>query len=121
MAGSQQSLLPLPVPKGTAPFLHVGALVAITALSWIVAGQFARAERSCKYDWAGPVPHPCDLSTKASLPCPHLDCAWAAWGCGGALARSMASPGSEWPAGCTEVTASALPVSSSVSLHLCVS
>ncbi|KAM8923279.1 glycerophosphodiester phosphodiesterase domain-containing protein 5 isoform 3-T3 [Lycaon pictus] len=32
--------------KGTAPFLHVGALAAITALSWIVAGQFARAERS---------------------------------------------------------------------------
>ncbi|XP_032283077.1 glycerophosphodiester phosphodiesterase domain-containing protein 5 isoform X1 [Phoca vitulina] len=32
--------------QGTAPFLHVGALVAITALSWIVAGQFARAERS---------------------------------------------------------------------------
>ncbi|KAF6333118.1 glycerophosphodiester phosphodiesterase domain containing 5 [Rhinolophus ferrumequinum] len=31
---------------GTAPFLHVGALAAITALSWIVAGQFARAERS---------------------------------------------------------------------------
>uniref|UniRef100_A0A452EMR3 Glycerophosphodiester phosphodiesterase domain containing 5 n=1 Tax=Capra hircus TaxID=9925 RepID=A0A452EMR3_CAPHI len=32
--------------QGTAPFLHVGALVAVTALSWIVAGQFARAERS---------------------------------------------------------------------------
>ncbi|GAB1292366.1 Glycerophosphodiester phosphodiesterase domain-containing protein 5 [Apodemus speciosus] len=32
--------------QGTAPFLHIGALVAITALSWIVAGQFARAERS---------------------------------------------------------------------------
>ncbi|XP_033718146.1 glycerophosphodiester phosphodiesterase domain-containing protein 5 isoform X5 [Tursiops truncatus] len=32
--------------QGTAPFLHMGALVAITALSWIVAGQFARAERS---------------------------------------------------------------------------
>uniref|UniRef100_A0ABI7ZW03 GP-PDE domain-containing protein n=1 Tax=Felis catus TaxID=9685 RepID=A0ABI7ZW03_FELCA len=32
--------------QGTAPFLHVGALAAITALSWIVAGQFARAERS---------------------------------------------------------------------------
>lgn len=35
--------------QGTAPFLHIGALVAITALSWIVAGQFARAERSCEY------------------------------------------------------------------------
>ncbi|XP_021085166.1 glycerophosphodiester phosphodiesterase domain-containing protein 5 isoform X3 [Mesocricetus auratus] len=32
--------------QGTAPFLHIGALMAITALSWIVAGQFARAERS---------------------------------------------------------------------------
>uniref|UniRef100_A0A452U1V2 Glycerophosphodiester phosphodiesterase domain containing 5 n=1 Tax=Ursus maritimus TaxID=29073 RepID=A0A452U1V2_URSMA len=32
--------------QGTAPFLHVGALAAITTLSWIVAGQFARAERS---------------------------------------------------------------------------
>uniref|UniRef100_A0A250Y387 Glycerophosphodiester phosphodiesterase domain-containing protein 5 n=1 Tax=Castor canadensis TaxID=51338 RepID=A0A250Y387_CASCN len=32
--------------QGTAPFLHIGALAAITALSWIVAGQFARAERS---------------------------------------------------------------------------
>ncbi|EPQ08309.1 Glycerophosphodiester phosphodiesterase domain-containing protein 5 [Myotis brandtii] len=32
--------------QGTAPFLHMGALAAITALSWIVAGQFARAERS---------------------------------------------------------------------------
>lgn len=49
MAGSQWSLSPLPTHKGTAPFLHVGALAAITALSWIVAGQFARAERSCKY------------------------------------------------------------------------
>nr|XP_012788705.1 unnamed protein product [Sorex araneus] len=32
--------------QGTAPFLHMGALVAVTALSWIVAGQFARTERS---------------------------------------------------------------------------
>ncbi|XP_054581604.1 glycerophosphodiester phosphodiesterase domain-containing protein 5 [Eptesicus fuscus] len=32
--------------QGTAPFLHMGALAAVTALSWIVAGQFARAERS---------------------------------------------------------------------------
>lgn len=56
MAGSQWSLLPLPTHKGTAPFLHMGALAAITVLSWIVAGQFARTERSCKYDWAGPAP-----------------------------------------------------------------
>lgn len=65
MAGSSWFLLPLPAHKGTAPFLHVGALAAITALSWIVAGQFARAERSCKYD--------CLPSTKTSLSCPHLD------------------------------------------------
>ncbi|XP_030872159.1 glycerophosphodiester phosphodiesterase domain-containing protein 5 isoform X2 [Gorilla gorilla gorilla] len=32
--------------QGTAPFLHVGALAAVTMLSWIVAGQFARAERT---------------------------------------------------------------------------
>nr|XP_023394688.1 glycerophosphodiester phosphodiesterase domain-containing protein 5 isoform X2 [Loxodonta africana] len=32
--------------QGTAPFLHMGTLAAITVLSWIVAGQFARAERS---------------------------------------------------------------------------
>ncbi|XP_009185212.1 glycerophosphodiester phosphodiesterase domain-containing protein 5 isoform X3 [Macaca nemestrina] len=32
--------------QGTAPFLHVGALAAVTVLSWIVAGQFARAERT---------------------------------------------------------------------------
>ncbi|XP_068926964.1 glycerophosphodiester phosphodiesterase domain-containing protein 5 isoform X2 [Petaurus breviceps papuanus] len=31
--------------QGTAPFLHVGALIAVTTLSWIVAGQFARAEK----------------------------------------------------------------------------
>lgn len=65
MAGSQWSLSPLPTHKGTAPFLHVGALAAVTALSWIVAGQFARAERSCKYD--------CLPSTQTGLSCPHLD------------------------------------------------
>ncbi|XP_045149024.1 glycerophosphodiester phosphodiesterase domain-containing protein 5 [Echinops telfairi] len=32
--------------QGTAPFLHLGALAAITALSWVVAGQFACAERT---------------------------------------------------------------------------
>ncbi|EHA99880.1 Glycerophosphodiester phosphodiesterase domain-containing protein 5 [Heterocephalus glaber] len=32
--------------QGTSPFLHLGALAAVTMLSWIVAGQFARAERS---------------------------------------------------------------------------
>lgn len=49
IAGSQRSLS-LPPHKGTAPFLHMGALATITALSWIVAGQFARTERSCKYN-----------------------------------------------------------------------
>ncbi|XP_063112556.1 glycerophosphodiester phosphodiesterase domain-containing protein 5 isoform X3 [Cavia porcellus] len=32
--------------QGTSPFLHLGGLAAVTMLSWIVAGQFARAERS---------------------------------------------------------------------------
>ncbi|XP_073072104.1 glycerophosphodiester phosphodiesterase domain-containing protein 5 isoform X2 [Manis javanica] len=32
--------------QGTAPLLHLGALAAVTLLSWIVAGQFARTERS---------------------------------------------------------------------------
>uniref|UniRef100_A0A8D0BQQ2 Glycerophosphodiester phosphodiesterase domain containing 5 n=1 Tax=Salvator merianae TaxID=96440 RepID=A0A8D0BQQ2_SALMN len=32
--------------QATAPFLHIGALVAVTALSWLVSGQFARAEKA---------------------------------------------------------------------------
>ncbi|XP_039174765.1 glycerophosphodiester phosphodiesterase domain-containing protein 5 isoform X5 [Crotalus tigris] len=32
--------------QATAPFLHLGALVAVTALSWLVSGQFAKAERA---------------------------------------------------------------------------
>lgn len=55
---SWESAVLLPRTQGTAPFLHMGALAAVTALSWIVAGQFARAERSCKCDWAGPAPSP---------------------------------------------------------------
>lgn len=70
MAGSQWSLLPLPTHKGTAPFLHMGALAAITVLSWIVAGQFARTERSCKYDWAGPGPPPQTLQVPSQLVLP---------------------------------------------------
>ncbi|XP_053312692.1 glycerophosphodiester phosphodiesterase domain-containing protein 5 isoform X2 [Spea bombifrons] len=31
--------------QATAPFLHIGALVAVTMLAWIVAGQFARSEK----------------------------------------------------------------------------
>ena len=30
----------------TGPFLHLGALAAVTALSWIVAGQVAHAEKT---------------------------------------------------------------------------
>lgn len=80
MAGSQWSLLPLPTHKGTAPFLHMGALAAITVLSWIVAGQFARTERSCKYDWAGPALPLKPSKCQASLSCPHLDITRVAWG-----------------------------------------
>ncbi|XP_063807299.1 glycerophosphodiester phosphodiesterase domain-containing protein 5 isoform X2 [Pseudophryne corroboree] len=32
--------------QATAPFLHIGALVAITVLAWIIAGQFARSEKA---------------------------------------------------------------------------
>ncbi|XP_026577106.1 glycerophosphodiester phosphodiesterase domain-containing protein 5 isoform X1 [Pseudonaja textilis] len=32
--------------QATAPFLHLGALVAVTALSWLISGQFAKAERA---------------------------------------------------------------------------
>lgn len=33
----------------TGPFLHIGALAAVTALSWIVAGQVARAEKTSTF------------------------------------------------------------------------
>ncbi|XP_015273698.1 PREDICTED: glycerophosphodiester phosphodiesterase domain-containing protein 5 isoform X2 [Gekko japonicus] len=32
--------------QATAPFLHIGALVAVTALSWLISGQVARPERA---------------------------------------------------------------------------
>ncbi|XP_062830546.1 glycerophosphodiester phosphodiesterase domain-containing protein 5 isoform X4 [Anolis carolinensis] len=32
--------------QATAPFLHIGALVAVTALSWLISLQFARSERA---------------------------------------------------------------------------
>ncbi|XP_029458004.1 glycerophosphodiester phosphodiesterase domain-containing protein 5 isoform X2 [Rhinatrema bivittatum] len=32
--------------KATAPFLHIGALVAVTMLSWLIAAQFARSEKA---------------------------------------------------------------------------
>lgn len=40
----------LPSVQATGPFLHIGALAAATALSWIVAGQVARAERTSKFE-----------------------------------------------------------------------
>lgn len=36
------------VVQATGPFLHIGALAAVTALSWLVAGQVARAEKTRK-------------------------------------------------------------------------
>ncbi|XP_053564682.1 glycerophosphodiester phosphodiesterase domain-containing protein 5 isoform X2 [Bombina bombina] len=32
--------------QATAPFLHIGALAAVTMLAWIIAGQFARSEKA---------------------------------------------------------------------------
>nr|XP_033806315.1 glycerophosphodiester phosphodiesterase domain-containing protein 5 [Geotrypetes seraphini] len=32
--------------QATAPFLHIGALAAVTLFSWLIAGQFARAEKA---------------------------------------------------------------------------
>ncbi|XP_053165891.1 glycerophosphodiester phosphodiesterase domain-containing protein 5 isoform X1 [Hemicordylus capensis] len=32
--------------QATAPFLHIGALVLVTALSWLISGQLARTERA---------------------------------------------------------------------------
>lgn len=34
--------------QSTAPFLHIGALVTVTAISWLVAGYVVRRERSSK-------------------------------------------------------------------------
>lgn len=34
--------------QATGPFLHIGALAAVTALAWLVAGQVARAEKTSK-------------------------------------------------------------------------
>nr|XP_023656865.1 glycerophosphodiester phosphodiesterase domain-containing protein 5-like isoform X2 [Paramormyrops kingsleyae] len=31
--------------QATGPFLHIGAVIAVTALAWLIAGQVARAER----------------------------------------------------------------------------
>lgn len=37
------------VLQATAPFLHIGALAVVTALSWLIAGQFARTEKASEY------------------------------------------------------------------------
>ncbi|XP_072248982.1 glycerophosphodiester phosphodiesterase domain-containing protein 5 isoform X4 [Leuresthes tenuis] len=42
--GQEWDVVPISL-QATAPFLHIGALAAVTALSWIVAGQVARAEK----------------------------------------------------------------------------
>lgn len=34
--------------QSTAPFLHIGALATVTAISWLVAGYVVRRERSSK-------------------------------------------------------------------------
>ncbi|KAK2846972.1 hypothetical protein Q5P01_009971 [Channa striata] len=43
--GQEWDIVPISL-QATGPFLHIGALAAITALSWIVAGQVARTERT---------------------------------------------------------------------------
>lgn len=53
--------------------------MAITALSWIVAGQFARAERSCEYPLKRVPPILTFTNTKACLGCPYWDATWVAW------------------------------------------
>uniref|UniRef100_A0A7N8YNW5 Glycerophosphodiester phosphodiesterase domain containing 5b n=1 Tax=Mastacembelus armatus TaxID=205130 RepID=A0A7N8YNW5_9TELE len=42
--GQEWDVIPISL-QATGPFLHIGALAAITALSWIVAGQVARTEK----------------------------------------------------------------------------
>ncbi|XP_059186998.1 glycerophosphodiester phosphodiesterase domain-containing protein 5 isoform X3 [Centropristis striata] len=43
--GQEWDVIPISL-QATGPFLHIGALAAVTALSWIVAGQVARAEKT---------------------------------------------------------------------------
>uniref|UniRef100_A0A1A7YYQ4 Glycerophosphodiester phosphodiesterase domain containing 5 n=2 Tax=Iconisemion striatum TaxID=60296 RepID=A0A1A7YYQ4_9TELE len=43
--GQEWDVVPVSL-QATGPFLHIGALAAVTALSWIVAGQVARAEKT---------------------------------------------------------------------------
>uniref|UniRef100_A0AAR2LMS7 GP-PDE domain-containing protein n=1 Tax=Pygocentrus nattereri TaxID=42514 RepID=A0AAR2LMS7_PYGNA len=44
--------------QATGPFLHIGALAAVTALAWLVAGQVARAEKTSKPVYFSPVLSP---------------------------------------------------------------
>ncbi|CAL9684282.1 unnamed protein product [Knipowitschia caucasica] len=43
--GYEWDVVPISL-QATGPFLHIGAVAAVTALSWIVAGQVARAEKT---------------------------------------------------------------------------
>ncbi|XP_029964081.1 glycerophosphodiester phosphodiesterase domain-containing protein 5 isoform X2 [Salarias fasciatus] len=43
--GQEWDVIPISL-QATGPFLHIGALIAVTALSWIVAGQVAHAEKT---------------------------------------------------------------------------
>nr|XP_043887872.1 glycerophosphodiester phosphodiesterase domain-containing protein 5 isoform X1 [Solea senegalensis] len=43
--GQEWDIIPISL-QATGPFLHIGALAAVTALSWIVAGQVARSEKT---------------------------------------------------------------------------
>uniref|UniRef100_A0AAZ3RBV0 GP-PDE domain-containing protein n=1 Tax=Oncorhynchus tshawytscha TaxID=74940 RepID=A0AAZ3RBV0_ONCTS len=42
--GEEWAVIPVSL-QATGPFLHLGALVAVTALAWLVAGQIARTEK----------------------------------------------------------------------------
>ncbi|XP_055081865.1 glycerophosphodiester phosphodiesterase domain-containing protein 5 isoform X2 [Periophthalmus magnuspinnatus] len=43
--GYEWDVVPISL-QATGPFLHIGAVAAVTALSWIAAGQVARAEKT---------------------------------------------------------------------------
>ncbi|KAK6296088.1 hypothetical protein J4Q44_G00338010 [Coregonus suidteri] len=43
--GEEWAVIPISL-QATGPFLHLGALVAVTALAWLVAGQVARTEKT---------------------------------------------------------------------------
>ncbi|KAI1893419.1 hypothetical protein AGOR_G00123530 [Albula goreensis] len=45
MWGEEWDIVPISL-QATGPFLHIGAVAAITALAWLVAGQVARAEKT---------------------------------------------------------------------------